>query len=324
MTELRPRAALIDVLMGRAPLVGARCSQGPTGFVSPIEARVRLGLAYGDVEATERALLARKERVGPLLRAAITAPLPEPTCRTRRPFIVSTRVDAWTVSEALEVIFGAPLARSRLVFFAHPHALTLAHRDERLRGDLASADHVLPDGIGLRLAGALLGTPLADNLNGTDMLPEICARAAHEHVPLVLVGAEPGVARACADRLRDAHPGLAIPVVEHGFLDEDGVRALRARVRALGRALVLVGMGSPRQERFAHEHLADLPAVTVLTVGGLFDFFSGRVPRAPVAWRELGLEWLWRLRTEPRRLARRYLLGAPFFLALAAHQRLTG
>jgi N-acetylglucosaminyldiphosphoundecaprenol N-acetyl-beta-D-mannosaminyltransferase len=81
-------------------------------------------------------------------------------------------------------------------------------------------------------------------------------------------------------------------------------------------------MGSPIQERFAWEHLAHIPTATVITVGGLFDFFSGRVPRAPLAWRELGLEWLFRLVQEPRRLAKRYLVGNPLFLLLALKQRL--
>ena len=92
----------------------------------------------------------------------------------------------------------------------------------------------------------------------------------------------------------------------------------------LGPCLVLVGMGSPRQELWAWKYLSNHPDLIVVTVGGLFDFISGVVPRATVIWRELGLEWLYRLTREPRRLARRYLLGNPLFLARAVRQRLLG
>jgi N-acetylglucosaminyldiphosphoundecaprenol N-acetyl-beta-D-mannosaminyltransferase len=80
-------------------------------------------------------------------------------------------------------------------------------------------------------------------------------------------------------------------------------------------------MGSPTQESWTREHLARVGGVTALTVGGLFDFYSGRIARAPIAVRELGLEWAWRLLQEPGRLARRYLLGNPHFLGLAMMDR---
>ncbi len=85
-----------------------------------------------------------------------------------------------------------------------------------------------------------------------------------------------------------------------------------------------VGMGSPRQEAWAEEHLSGVAGLTVLTVGGLFDFFSGRMPRAPLAVRELGLEWAYRLAQEPRRLASRYLVGNPLFVSRVVRQRLVG
>jgi N-acetylglucosaminyldiphosphoundecaprenol N-acetyl-beta-D-mannosaminyltransferase len=137
----------------------------------------------------------------------------------------------------------------------------------------------------------------------------------------VFVGGAEGVAEQCAARLRHDHPGLSTPVVTHGYVSDEESDAIRARIAKVGRAVVLVGMGSPRQETWARRHLDGIPGITVVTVGGLFDFFSGRIPRAPAVWRELGVEWLYRLIQEPRRLARRYLLGNPLFLALALRQR---
>lgn len=238
-----------------------------------------------------------------------------------RPFLVAAALDNLSIPEALERIFSP---RGKVVHFVHPHALNVACGDAALRGHLARADLALPDGVGLRLAGLILGFSLRDNVNGTDLLPSLCRRAAAEGRPLALIGAAPGVAEACAARLLAAHPGLQIPVVSHGFLGDEASRQVARRVAALDRPLALVAMGTPLQEAWIWKNLARLPAVTSLSVGGLFDFYSGRIPRAPLAWRKLGLEWLFRLRCEPRRLARRYLVGNPLFLLRAARQRLLG
>lgn len=324
---LRERARLGDVLRGRAPLIGPRLGRGKTGLVSPIEARIALGLLYADGEREEEKALASRTRVGDLgllARVALASLLPRPRgLRERRPFIVSSRVDPHTASSALDAIFAAPLGRrARRIHFVHPHALNVASREPTLRDRLATADVVLPDGFGIRLAAAILGIELGDNVNGTDLFPLLCARAASERRPLVFVGGAEGVAARAADAIRAAFPGLTIARTSHGFLDAPAIEALRRDIASLDRPIVLVGMGTPHQERFADEHLGDLAGATVVTVGGLFDFFSGRIPRAPMFLREMGLEWAYRLFREPRRLARRYLVGNPEFLARACRQRL--
>ncbi|HXG01134.1 MAG TPA: WecB/TagA/CpsF family glycosyltransferase [Bacteroidota bacterium] len=328
---LLPRARLRDVIAGRAPLVGARVvTDAPRGWVSPVEARVYLGIPYGDLAAEETHQLARlswRSRLGIVLRAGIARALtPRRGLRyERRPFIVSSHVDNITIDEALAALMEAPGGhRARLIFIVHPHALNLARFRKDFAELLTRGDLVLPDGVGIRIAASLLGVSMRHNINGTDLLPLICVRAAAERVPLVLIGGADGVARQCADNLQNHTPGLKIAFVHHGYLDPQKSREVAAHVMALGRCLVLVGMGSPLQERWAWEYLRDAKDATVVTVGGLFDFFSGRIPRAPVAWREMGIEWLWRLRMEPRRLAKRYLIGNPLFLLLTLHQRLRG
>ena len=327
---LLPRATIGDVLAGRASLVGSRLDRrAERGLVSPVEARVHLGLGYEDLRALERerlgtlAATSRLAKLGVAARALLASTLAG-TTRGRpvpKPFVVSAALDNVTVPAALDLVFAAPPRdRARLVCFAHAHTLTLARTDEDLRDDLARADAVLPDGIGIRLAAAILGIRLRANVNGTDLLPLLCARAAEEGVPLALVGGAEGVARDSARALEGRHPGLAVAKTSHGYLERPAREALLRDLRALGaqgRCLVLVGMGSPIQERWARRHLAAIPGITVLTVGGLFDFFAGKVPRAPQAIRELGLEWAFRLAQEPRRLARRYLLGIPRFLGYA-------
>lgn len=324
---LLPRAPLRHVLTGRSPLVGSRLDPArPRGFASPIEARVALGLPYGDLADEEAARLdsaTPSARLAALASALLASTLHSGREAPARPHIVAARVDNLRIDEALDALFAPPPTdRARVVHFVHPHALNLACVDEELRAHLARADLVLPDGVGLRLAALILGLGLRDNLNGTDLLPLICRRAAASGRPLVLIGAAPGVAHDAAERLRRDFPGLSIPLVAHGFLGPAEVEALTAQLDQLTDPLVLVAMGSPRQEAWIWRHLASRPRLTALSVGGLLDFVAGRVPRAPWLWRELGLEWLFRLRQEPARLARRYLVGNPLFVLRALRQRL--
>jgi len=292
-----------------------------------VEARWLLGVPYGDLPAEEARYLEGRTPAtdfGVMLRASVARALapPEDAEPEARPWIVSACVDNLTIEEAVERIFTpGESGRAKQVPFVHPHALNLAARDEALARALAEADLVLPDGIGIRVGAALLGVAMRHNLNGTDLLPVLCAEARARGWPMVLVGAAPGVADACAEKLREAHPGLALPIVSHGFLSEAESRALAESISRLGHCLVLVGMGSPRQELWAREYLSGAARAVILTVGGLFDFYSGRMPRAPIAWRELGLEWVYRLVQEPRRMARRYILGNPLFLLRVLSQK---
>lgn len=335
MTELLPPASALDVLRGRAPLVGSRLDPlRPRGFISPVEARVLLGLAYGDLAEEEARYLDSVRGPGAdaklLVRVALARLGAQNEARAvERPVIVSAAVDNVTIPEAVDAIFAQhtsePRAtRSYMVHFVHPHALNLAAFDAEYRSLLRRADLVLPDGVGLRLAAKILGVGLRHNVNGTDLLPLLCARAAEAGRPLLLVGGAEGVAEACRENLLAHTPGLSIPFIHHGFLDEAALARVKAELRKHPGALLLVGMGSPLQERWAWANASDVPGLTVITVGGLFDFFSGRIARAPQEWRELGLEWLWRLKQEPTRLAKRYLLGNPLFLSLAVKQRLFG
>jgi N-acetylglucosaminyldiphosphoundecaprenol N-acetyl-beta-D-mannosaminyltransferase len=327
-----PRAKLGDVVRRRALLIGSRFDTAkPRGFLSPIEARLRMGIPYGNIrEAEEDYLSHRSVRtdLGILARTALAYVL-SPSRRAeavRTPFIVSAPVSNLTIDEAVDAICAPPLAtRARLMFFVHAHALNLARFRPAYAELLANADTLLPDGIGIRLAANFLGVSLRHNLNGTDLFPLLCREAVARGIPLALIGGAPGIAEQCARRMRAEITGLDVPLVSDGyFANADAARDVANRVRALGRCLVLVGMGSPRQEEWATKFLSDCAGATVLTVGGLFDFYSGRMPRAPIFWRETGLEWMYRLLQEPRRLAKRYLLGNPLFLALALEQKLRG
>jgi N-acetylglucosaminyldiphosphoundecaprenol N-acetyl-beta-D-mannosaminyltransferase len=328
---------MADVLGGRARVVGSRTHVGrhdlglPPGVVSPYEVREVAGLRYGDPPIEE----ARYERhrtlvkdAGVLARLAVTRLLPRPESNVGPPRdaervrIVSANVDALDTAAAIGVVMGWLERRAHgLVFFVHPHALNLASNDTQLRDDIASADLILPDGIGMRVAASILGAHLPANVNGTDLLPELLLELAAHGTPIALIGGKPGVAeRAAATWAKGT--SVRIAGTWDGYKSDAEYEEIAKQIGAAGPCVVLIAFGSPLQERFAVRHFKDRAGVVAITVGGLFDFAAGDKPRAPLAWRELGLEWVWRFVHEPKRLGKRYLVGNPEFVARALAQRL--
>ncbi len=210
------------------------------------------------------------------------------------------------------------------VAFLNAHCANLAAQDPAYRDALRTADALLPDGSGLAIAARMRGAPLAANLNGTDLIPALCARLAAEGRSLYLLGGRPGVAAAAAAALARAHPGLRIAGTAHGYFAAEDSAAVVERINAAGADVVLAALGVPLQDTWLAAQAPGLAAPLCFGVGGLFDFLSGRIPRAPAALRALGLEWTYRMYQEPARMWRRYVLGNPAFLARAARDAWRG
>jgi N-acetylglucosaminyldiphosphoundecaprenol N-acetyl-beta-D-mannosaminyltransferase len=210
------------------------------------------------------------------------------------------------------------------VHYANIHVLNSAYRDAALRSQLVRASTVYCDGAGVRLGAALLGAHLPVRLPADDIIDALCAKAAEAGVSLFLVAGAAGVADRAARVLRDRHPRLRILGTHHGYLDPTSTDAVVTAINRAGADLVIVGMGTPTQEIWVAEHRARINAPVVWTVGALFDFVAGVQRRAPRWVGDVNLEWLWRLATDPRRLARRYLLGNPLFLWRVLRQRVAG
>jgi exopolysaccharide biosynthesis WecB/TagA/CpsF family protein len=205
------------------------------------------------------------------------------------------------------------------VVLANAHTLNAAASDPAYRAIVANASLVLRDGVGVELASLVAGRRLATNFVGTDFVPAVLD-ALQDVVPRVaLFGAAPGVATAAAACWGARFPRLPVTAVEHGY--GDGERAAE-RLRRAAPALLLVALGNPLQERWIARHLPTFEPCVAMGVGALFDYVAGRTPRAPRWMRDLRSEWIFRLVVEPRRLARRYLVGNPMFLwRVAAHAR---
>jgi N-acetylglucosaminyldiphosphoundecaprenol N-acetyl-beta-D-mannosaminyltransferase len=224
-------------------------------------------------------------------------------------------IDQLTLAEALDSIeLLVDAGRGGAVFTPNTDHLVTAEEDAELREAYAGADLALVDGMPVVWASRLLGTPLPERVSGADLTPLLLERAAGRGLRVYLLGGQPGVAAKAAERLRGrgvAIAGTASPFIGLGAQpDEDEVVA---QVRAARPDLVLVALGAPKQERFIHRRARQLAPAVCIGVGATLDFLAGTVRRAPRWMSRAGLEWLFRLIQEPRRLARRYLLNDPRF-----------
>jgi N-acetylglucosaminyldiphosphoundecaprenol N-acetyl-beta-D-mannosaminyltransferase len=184
------------------------------------------------------------------------------------------------------------------------------------------ADLVTSDGMPLVWGLRLLGIPGATRVYGPDLLPVVCRKAAAAGIPVGFHGGTPETLARLLERVRRDHPGLRIAYAESppfGPLDAARLAREAEAIAASGARIVFVGLGCPKQERWMAAQRGRIPAV-MLGVGAAFDFLSGAKRQAPRWMQAAGLEWAFRLATEPRRLWRRYLANNPRFVALFAAQ----
>lgn len=186
------------------------------------------------------------------------------------------------------------------------------------------ADIRVADGMPLVWAARLQGDHLPERIAGSSLVPKIAARAAAEGKSLYLLGGEPGASQKASETLRARFPGLRVCGTSSPWVSSppsaDEVQAIVRELQAAGPDILLVGLGSPKQELLIRELRAALPRTWMIGVGVSFSFVSGNLRRAPIWVQRMGLEWVYRLAQEPRRLARRYLLeDLPFSFKLFSH-----
>ena len=202
----------------------------------------------------------------------------------------------------------------REVFFVNAHCVNVAARDKSYRALLQNAPFLYADGVGIAIAARIWGTRLENNVNGSDLFPILCEKAARNNVPIALLGAMPGIAEACAENMKNKYPGLRVVWTRHGYFSDGDETKFIKDIGASGARILLVAKGVPFQEMWIKENSSAIDVPVIIGVGALFDFYSGAVPRSPVFIRKLKMEWFFRFLLEPRRLFRRYIIGNPEFL----------
>ena len=206
------------------------------------------------------------------------------------------------------------------------HGVIESQANSRLMGVHNKAGLVTPDGMPLVWMSRALGYRRTRRVYGPDLMHALSSLSARRGYTQFYYGGNDGVADLLKQALEAQYPGL--PVVgthtpPFGDLTAAEDEAIVAKINAAGPDIVWVGLSTPKQEYWMSEHLKRIDAPVMIGVGAAFDFLAGLKPQAPVVMRRNGLEWLYRLVTEPRRLWRRYLYIVPRFIVLAGAQLLT-
>ena len=223
------------------------------------------------------------------------------------------------MQDAISWVMTNPIKRSiehrcKVSFFVNVNSVNLAQKRPAFKTLLNQADHCFADGLGMRIAARKTGVRLKDNLNGTDMLPYLCQAAVANGASIYLLGGKPSIANATAQNLCLQYPNLRIAGSEHGYFEASSYLEVIEKINHSQADILLLAMGSPDQEKWLIEHANLINCRTAIAVGGLFDFYSGSISRAPLWMRELGMEWIWRLIQEPKAKFCRYIIGNPLFL----------
>ncbi len=239
--------------------------------------------------------------------------------------VLGMKVHAVGFQEAVERIVAWAIAReSRYVCVANVHMIMEACDHPEYRQVVNRADLVVPDGMPLVWMLRRLGFPRQERVSGPDLTPALLSRAEEQGIRVGFYGSTLEVMEKLLHKSRSQWPRLQVvytysPPFRPLTPEED--RQVTEEIRRSGVQMLFVGLGCPRQERWMAEHRGKIPAV-MLGVGAAFDFLAGSKPRAPRWMRKHGLEWLFRLLSEPRRLWRRYVLLNPRFMVLAGLQLL--
>jgi len=199
--------------------------------------------------------------------------------------ILGVKFDNLTMDEAIKRIKG-------FVVLPYSEFIVRAQKDKEFRDILNSADFCLCESRGLRMVARFLGKKIKENITGVNLIYKLRGR-------IFLLGGKKGVVEKVREKLKAEVVG-----VEHGYQDLEKVID---KINKVEPEILLIGLGSPKQEKWIYDNLKKMPSVKVaIGVGGAFDFISGRVKRAPKILQKIGLEWLWRLILQPRRIKRIY------------------
>ncbi len=215
--------------------------------------------------------------------------------------VLGVGLNSLKMDEVLELIItGLEKGEERYyIVTPNPEILVLANDDSEYKRVLNGAKLALVDGIGVVFAAYLLGYPIRGRVHGVDLLEKLVDRLSEKTATTGYLGAGPGVAEGTADCLRKKYPGIKIVFATDQLVDVNKMPKTD---------ILFVALGSPKQEFWIRDNIDKLPVKVVIGVGGAFDFISGKVRRAPLIIRRLGLEWLFRLVIQPWRIKRQLSL----------------
>ena len=235
--------------------------------------------------------------------------------RTRQ--VLGVPIAAITMAEAIDQVQAAIAARTSLqIGVVNAAKLVNMRRDPELRADLLACDMVLADGMAVVWASRVLGCELPERVACIDLMFGMLERGSVHGYRIFCLGATPEVLGRALEIFGRDYPGVVIAGSHHGYFSEQEEAAVAAQIEAAKADILIVAMTSPRKEQFIARWGGSLGVTVCHGVGGSLDVVAGKVQRAPAAWQRLGLEWLYRVKQEPGRLWRRYLVTNTIFIGL--------
>ncbi len=230
---------------------------------------------------------------------------------------------AETMSQALARVHDAIRRRRHLhIGVVNAAKIVNMRRDPELGAAVTESDVIYADGMSVVWASRILKRPLPERVAGIDLMTAILEQGREEHYRVYCLGATQEVLDKVCGIFAACYPGVVIAGSQHGYFSEHEEHAVAERIRDARADVLFVAMTSPKKERFMARWADTMDVPVVHGVGGSFDVVAGVVTRAPVAWQRLGLEWLYRVKQEPRRLWKRYLVTNSIFLRMVLSEKL--
>lgn len=212
------------------------------------------------------------------------------------------------------IAWGKSKSKPRIITYLNAHCVNIFFRDPEYARIVGSADLVYADGQSVVWASRLLKEPIPERISAGDFIHSFCRSCKENTLSLYLLGSRKKVAENAAIVLQKENPGLKIAGAHHGFLTSEKIPEILSEIKRASPDILLIGMGAPLQEKFADKYLKETNVPVLWCVGALFEYYAKVTPRSPVWMRRTGMEWLFRLATNPRRFWRRYLLGNMTFI----------
>lgn len=226
---------------------------------------------------------------------------------------LNTQIDNITMQEAINRIDELVIAnKNSYVVTPNVDHIVKLETDTELKKIYKDADLILTDGMPLIWISKLKFTPIKEKISGSDLFPRVCELAAHKGYKIFLLGAAEGVAKIAAKNLVDKYHGLNVVGTyspSYGFENnEEEINYIINLINKCSPDILAVGLGAPKQEKFIYKYKDELKVPVSLAIGASIDFEAGKIKRAPLYMQKSGLEWLYRLCKEPRRMFKRYLI----------------
>ena len=210
--------------------------------------------------------------------------------------VLGVEFDDMDIVEAVELAMGfMEERRCAYAVTPNPEIVLACRKNRKLAAAVRSADMVLADGVGVIYASRILGMPIKNRLPGIDFASALMARMSECGKKVFLLGAKTGVAELAAERLTERYPGLDVCGVNDGYFAQEDNELVLEKINSQSPDLILVCLGAPKQEIWMKNNAELLSAGLMIGLGGALDVYAGVVERAPRKWRNMGLEWLYRL-----------------------------